>query len=117
MVVGGLPHKREFARVVTAWKSAKVMAETKLQTDAVARAHGVPVTFFPCDWTSNMTEFKQFGNHIADDRQLAPSIFEHFAEKLADGTLKAKPLSNVVSLFEEDEQDLKKPEPARQYSL
>ena len=30
---GGLPHKREFARVVSAWKTAKVMAETKLQTD------------------------------------------------------------------------------------
>ena len=31
---GELPHKREFARVVTAWKTAKVMADTKLQTDA-----------------------------------------------------------------------------------
>ena len=55
---GGLPHKREFARVVTSWKTAKVMSETKLQTDAVARAHGVPVTLLPCDWTSLVTEFK-----------------------------------------------------------
>ena len=39
---GGLAHKREFARVVTSWKTAKVMSETKLQTDAVARAHGLP---------------------------------------------------------------------------
>ena len=46
MVAGGLPHKREFARVVTAWKRAKVVAETKLQTDSVARAHSVPVTLF-----------------------------------------------------------------------
>ena len=29
---GGLPHKREFARVVTSWKTAKVMSETNLQT-------------------------------------------------------------------------------------
>ena len=57
LATGGLPHKREFARIVTAWKTAKVMAETKLQTDAVARAHGVPVTLLPCDWTSIMTEF------------------------------------------------------------
>ena len=28
---GGLSHKREFARVVTVWKTAKVMADTKLQ--------------------------------------------------------------------------------------
>ena len=46
LVAGGLAHKREFARVVTAWKTAKVMSETKLQTDAVARAHGVPMTGF-----------------------------------------------------------------------
>ena len=56
---GGLPHKREFAKVVTAWKTARIMSETKLQTDAVARAHGVPVTLLPCDWTSIITEFKK----------------------------------------------------------
>ena len=48
LATGGLPHKREFARIVTAWKTAKVMAQTKLQTDAVAKAHGVPVTLLPC---------------------------------------------------------------------
>ena len=58
LTTGGPPHKREFARVVTALKTAKIVAETKLQTDAVARAHGVPVTLLPCDWTSIMTEFK-----------------------------------------------------------
>ena len=68
-IFGGLPHKREFARVVTAWKTAKVMAETKLLTDAVARAHGVPVTLLPLDWTSILTETKKkFGTHIPDDR-------------------------------------------------
>ena len=30
LATGGLPQKREFARIVTAWKTAKVMAETKL---------------------------------------------------------------------------------------
>ena len=55
------------------------MAETKLQTDAVARAHGVPVTLLPCDWTSILTEFKKkHGTHIADDRLPAQSMFEHF---------------------------------------
>ena len=75
LATGALPHKREFARIVTAWKTAKVMAETKLQTDAVARAHGVPVTLLPCDWTSIMAEFKnKFGNHISDDRLPAQSM-------------------------------------------
>ena len=52
LVAGGLSHEREFARVATAWRTAKIMAETKLQTDAVARAHRVRVTLLPCDWTS-----------------------------------------------------------------
>ena len=118
LTTGGLPHKREFARIVTAWKTAKVMAETKLQTDAVAKAHGVPVTLLPCDWTSIMTEFKnKFGNHISDDRLPAQSMFESFTEKLADGTFKAEPLSLVVSLFEEEQQDAKKPDHSRQYNL
>ena len=44
-------------------------------------------------------------------------MFENFTEKVADGTLKAEPLSYVVSLFEEEQQELRKPEPPRQYNL
>ena len=56
-----------------------------------------------------MNEFKKkYGSHIADDRLPAQSLFEHFSEKVADGTLKAEPLSHMVSLFEEDQQELKK---------
>ena len=96
------------------------MSETKLQNDAVARAHGEPVTLFPCDWTSVLTEFKKkYGTHIPDEPlpAQAQSMFENFAERLADGTLKAEPLSHVVSLFEEEQQDMKKPEPSRPYNL
>ena len=53
-LVGGV-----FSRLVTAWKTAKVMSETKLQTDAVARAHSLPVTLLPADWTALVTEFKK----------------------------------------------------------
>ena len=64
-----------------------------------------------------MTEFKnKFGNHISDDRLPAQSMFESFTEKLADRTLKAEPLSLVVSLFEEEQQDAKKPDHSRQYN-
>ena len=99
-------------------KLRKVMSETKLQTDAVARAHGVPVTLLPCDWTSLVTEFKnKHGKHIPDDKLPAQSMFENFSERLADGTLKAEPLSHVVSLFEEEQQDAKRPDPTRQYNL
>ena len=112
-----LSHKREFARVVTSWKTAKVMSETKLQTDAVARAHGVPVTLLPCDWTSLLTEYKnKHGKHIPDEKLPAQSMFENSAERLADGTLKAEPLSHIVSLFEEEQQDAKRPDPTRHYN-
>ena len=103
---------------MTAWKTAKILSETELQTDEVARAHGVPVTLLPCDWTSILTECKKkYGTHIPDERLPAQSMFENFAERLADGTLKAEPLSHVVSLFEEEQQDMKKPDPSRQYNL
>ena len=39
-------------------------------------------------------------------------MFENFTEKLADGTLKAEPLSYVVR-----QQEIRKLEPARQYNL
>ena len=44
-------------------------------------------------------------------------MFENFSERLADGTLKAEPLSHVVSLFEEEQQDSKRPDLTRQYNL
>ena len=104
LTAGGPPDKREFARVVTASKTAKIMAETKLQTDAVARAHGVPVTLLPCDWTSIVAEFKK------KSAITLPTI-DHQTNRFlrrADGTLKKEPLSHVVSLFEEEQQDSKK---------
>ena len=35
-----LTHKRDMAQVISVWKQAKVKADTKTRTDAVARAHG-----------------------------------------------------------------------------
>ena len=91
--------------------------ETKLQTDAVASARGVPVTILPRTSNYDRIHKETRENHIADDRPPARSTFENFSERLADGTLGAEPLSHVVSLFEEEQQELKRPEPARQYNL
>ena len=89
---------REFARVVTAWKTAKVMAETKLQTDAVAKAHGVPTTLLPCDWTSILVEFKEkFGSHISEERLPAQSMFDNFSEKACSRRSNRIPRNLIMS--------------------
>ena len=111
-------HEREFARIVTAWKPAKTVCETKIQTDAVARAHGLPNTLLPADWTALLTEFKSMhSKHLPDDKLLAQSCHENCAERLAEGTLKAEPLSTLVSVFEEEQQDARKPDTGKQFHL
>ena len=45
------------------WKTARVMPERKLQTDAVAKVHDLSVTLLPCGWTSILTEFKKSTEH------------------------------------------------------
>ena len=82
------------------------------------KAHGVPTTVLPEDWTSMMTAFRsKFGKHIPDEKLPAPSYYEAFADKLAIGALKAEPLSMVVSAFEEELQERNKPDPIRHYGI
>ena len=51
----GFSHSREMAKMVKAWNSAKVQAEAKTKVDAVAKAHGEPISMLKCDWVSLMT--------------------------------------------------------------
>ena len=93
-------------------------SEAKLQVDSVAKAHGVPTTMLPEDWTSTMYAFRlKFGKHIPEEKLPAQSYYEAFAERLAIGALKAEPLSMVVSAFEEEAQERNKPDPIRQYGI
>ena len=46
--LGGLAAKREMSRLINAGKKTKF--ETKLQTQATARAHGAPISILTCDW-------------------------------------------------------------------
>ena len=47
---GGLAHKREMSRLISAWMQARIASEAKHQVDAVAKAHGVPTTLLPEDY-------------------------------------------------------------------
>ena len=85
--------------MVKAWNSAKIQAEIKTKVDAVAKAHGEPVSILKCDWISLMTLMTRFGDHQGDNshesRLPAQSYFENFEESLADGSLEAERLDQV----------------------
>ena len=84
MTSGGLPHKREFARVVAAWKTSMVGPRQRCRPTQSRELMGFPVTLLPSDWMSILTEIrKKYGNHISDERQPAQSMFEQISEKLA----------------------------------
>ena len=115
---GGFAHKREMSRLISAWKQARLASEAKQHVDAVAKAHRVPSSFLPEDWTSMMLAFRnKFGKHIPDEKLPAQSNYEAFADKLAIGALKAEPMAMVVSAFDKEQQEKNKPEPVRQYGL
>ena len=74
LVNGGLAHKREVSRLISAWEQARIASEAKQQVDAVDKAHGVPTTLLPEDWTSMMLAFQtKFGKHMQDEKLPAQS--------------------------------------------
>ena len=61
-------HKREFARITTAWKKARAQADTKVTTEALQRQHGEPTAMLPEDWTSVVVQFKKSTAQISQTR-------------------------------------------------
>ena len=115
---GGMPHKREYAKVLTAWKRTKAQVEVKTSTEALQRQHGEPVRMLPEDWTSVIVKFKsKYGSNLQEEELPAQAYFEEFQEKLAARMLQAEPLDQVISQAEAEEQDRKKPDPQRQYGM
>ena len=92
-------HKKELAKLKIAWNKAKLPADAKQKVDAVAKAHGEPITMLTCDWTLNQSKQK-YGMHIHQARLPGQSYFETYEEKLADGLLYPETLAPVISLAE-----------------
>ena len=93
-------------------------SDTKLKLDAVARAHGEPVSMLCSDWEVLMVTFRtKFGAQLHDTALLAQSYFEGFEERLVSGQFRAEQLTQVVSVREQDEQESKKPDVQRHVSL
>ena len=109
---GGMPHKREFARITTAWKKAKVT------TDALQRQHGELIAMLPEDWTSVVVQFKKkYGTDLPDEELPAQACYEDFHERLSAGMLRAESLDQVISMAEAEEQERQKPDPPKQFGI
>ena len=114
----GFVHKRELAQLIAAWEECKIQSETKSKVDAVARAHGEPISHLPADWESIMKGFKQkHGANIPEYYLPCQSFFEAFEEKVSEGRLRQETLAQVVSLEEEEAQERSKPEQPKQLHL
>ena len=100
----GFSHNREMAKMVKAWNSAKIQADIKTKVDAVAKAHGEPVSMLKCDWVSLMTRCgDQHGDNTRGTRLLAQSYFENFEEALAlsDAPVETERLDQVLNVVHE----------------
>ena len=83
---GGMPHKREFARITTAWKKVRSQADIKVTTEALQRQHGEPIAMLPEDWTSVVVQFKKkYGTDLPDEELPAQASYEDFQERLSAG--------------------------------
>ena len=95
---GRMPHKREYSKVLMAWKRTKAQVEVETSTEALQRQRGEPVRMLPEDWTSVIVKFKsKYGTNLQEEELLAQAYFEEFQEKLAAGVLQAEPLDQVIS--------------------
>ena len=115
---GGFIHKREMAKVIASWKESRLQSDTKAKVDAVARAHGEPVSYLPSEWVKMLKTFKdRYGQRIPEYYLPARCYFEAFEERINEGRLRAETLAQVVSLEEEEAQERSKPEDPKQLHL
>ena len=78
----GFKHKRELGRLSTVWHSAKVERDTKVQIEAVHKAHGERISMITADWTSLVRTFKaKYRNDVHQSRLAAQSY--HRGQKIA----------------------------------
>ena len=115
---GGFIHKREMAKVIASWKESRIQSETNAKVDAVARAHGEPVSYLPSEWVKILKTFKdKHGQRIPEYYFPEQCYFEVFEEKVNEGRLRAETLAQVISLEEEEAQERSKPEHPKQLHL
>ena len=71
----GFKHKRELGRLLTLWNTAKVQRDTKVQIEAVHKAHGEPISMIVLDWSSLIRTFNtKYTNNIHPSLSLPAAI-------------------------------------------
>ena len=115
---GGMHHKRELARITTAWNKARPQADIKVTTEALQRQHGELIAMLPEDWTSVVVQFKKkYGTDLPDEELPAQAYYEDFQERLSAGMLRAESLDQVISMAEAEEQERQKPDPPKHFGI
>ena len=112
--IHGFPHKRELSKLLTAWDTARVQHETKVQVDSAARAHGQPVTLIEADWAVLRGFRERFGKRIHASHLPSQSALECHEERVASGSLRAEPLTTLLSMEEETRFKDRHPEAGKQ---
>ena len=106
---GGMLPKREFSKVLMAWKRTTVQIEVKTSTEELQKQHAEQTRMLPQDGMSVVVKFKsKYGKNLQEEELPAQPYFEEFQEKLAAGMLQAELLDQVISQAEAEEQDCEK---------
>ena len=104
------PGQREMAKVIVAWRQAKTQSEVKAAPDAAARAHGGNSDDPYHGLEQPHGEIpRHLRPDLCDDELLAKSYYEDFEESLAECSLEAGRLRDVVS--EEEAQNQRESRP------
>ena len=110
-------HKREMAKLISAWQQGEIENDTKPKLDATSRAYGEPVSMLPEDYESLLTAFKKIHGKIYDSKLPAQSYYEAFQDKLQEGRLKPETLAQIVTLSEEEAFETAKPEAPKNFAI
>ena len=111
---GGFSHKRKMAKVIASWKESRLQSESKANVDAVARAHGEPVSYLPSEWVQILKTFKR-RVWSANPRVLPQlSVISKLSKKRSTKAGFLQTRAQVFSLDEEQAQERSKPEHPKQ---
>ena len=115
----GFEHKREMAKLLQAWSQGKVMNDTKVKVDALAKAHGEQTAMLPEDYDRAPESLQSKARKVHSGQEAPqPVVLRGFHGEASGRPPKARVLvASRVSAAEEEKLEASKPEISRQFGL